>query len=181
MHRDGQLRLHVLPPARGLSARPHDTAVANRDKGDIGPDLLELREPVGIAGVVIGTTAELHQVADPVVRLRMRLQPRGVDVVGRDGLDLDPGDVNAVAWLHGSDLPGQLLGNVGWRDERGLARLYLSDVALLIVITVGVGDEDEVGGWQISDQSPWIDVHDELLAFPAKRRLLVPGERLEHR
>src|SRR5207237_6614180 len=125
MHRDGKLRLHRLHQARGLVDRHHEAAVTNRDKGDIGPDLLELREPVGIAGVVIGTTAELHQVADPVVRLRMRLQPRGVDVVGRDGLDLDPGAVTAVAWLHGSDLPGQLLGTVGWRDERGLARLYL--------------------------------------------------------
>jgi hypothetical protein len=77
-------------------------------------------------------------------------------------------------------IAGELGRDVVRGDERGGGAADLLDVLHHEVVEVRVRDEDHVGGWRVVGDAPRVDVQREAVAVPAVRRLLEPGEPIQH-
>ena len=119
MHRYGDRRLDDLRESRGFVRAHRVGAVADREEGDIGLDGVELRRVIRVAGVVVGPTPELDDVADPPVLFRMRLEPVLHHVVGGHRREAEPAHLVRLARSHRRDVAGQLPRHVMWRHELG--------------------------------------------------------------
>src|SRR6266480_1789186 len=124
---------------------------------------------------------QAEDVADPVVALRVSLEPVLHGAIRGNRLALDPSDVERLPRLDRLDVARELLRDVAGRDELRRPFADLLDVCGFEVIGMRMRDEDHVGGVLLGSQPPGVDIHRDPLALPLIGGLLVPRELLEHR